>query len=342
MTVVYIFRSPGTGHSIETVFGSVANAQQRAGIRATSVFLPHVSRGLRSVWQNARFLCTLARNSPPNAIFHVTGDVHYAVLLLPRSRTVLTIHDGSLLMKNRHRPRRYAIFWLLWYGLPVWWVARLTVISEKSRQELIRCVGRTGRKATVIPNGYDPAFGWLPRPFCQRRPVLLQIGTAPHKNVHRLVAAIADLTCTLIVIGPLTDELRDALKTHRIDYRNHADLSKPELIAAYETADIVTFVSTYEGFGMPVLEANAVGRAVLTSDIEPLRSLALGAAHYVDPTDGAAIRAGVLRLIQDDAYRQTLLDAGRVNAQRFTAEYVAGQYCRLYAGVLLATSKAAL
>ena len=330
MNVVYLFRSPGTGHSIETVFGSIVAAQQQAGMSVTSVLLPHISRGLKSVWQNARFLHNLARNSPPDTLFHVTGDVHYAVLMLPRSRTVLTIHDGSLLKKNGHRPLRYAFFWLLWYCLPVWWVVKLTVISEKTRQELIQYVGRVGRKAVVVPNGYDPAFFQLPKLFCPNCPVLLQIGTAPNKNLHRLIAAVTGLPCTLVIVGPLTDELRNALKNHRIDYQNHVDLKQPDLISLYETCDIATFVSTYEGFGMPVLEANAVGRVVIASDIQPLRDIAPDAAQFVDPTDVAAIRAGILRLIQDDAYRQTLINAGWNNAQRFTAAHTALRYRLLY------------
>ena len=70
-----------------------------------------------------------------------------------------------------------------------------------------------------------------------------------------------------------------------------------EVVALYQSCDAVCFVSTYEGFGLPILKAQAVGRPVLTSDISPLREVAGEGALKVDPLDVAAIRSGLTRLI---------------------------------------------
>ena len=81
MTITYLVRSPGTGHSIEALFGSIQQEiDQQPGIRTSRVYLPRISRGWRSVWQNLRFVRTLKSD-----IFHITGDVHYTALALPRS-----------------------------------------------------------------------------------------------------------------------------------------------------------------------------------------------------------------------------------------------------------------
>ena len=326
MTITYLLRSPGTGHSLEELVGTVAYAVgQQPGVTTTIIRLPHISRGLWSVWQNSRFVNRLNAD-----VFHITGDVHYVALALPAARTVLTIHDCFLLKKNRHRPLRYALFWLFWYYWPIRRAGVVTVVSEKTRQELLRYIGPVARKAKVIPNGYDPVFVYSPKSFCQHCPTLLQVGTAPHKNLAHLIAAIEGTPCTLIIVGPLTDETVADLKQRRITYQQYETLSRSDVIQLYTACDIVTFVSTYEGFGMPVLEGNAVGRVVITSDISPMREVAAEAAHLVDPTSIDAIRQGLLRLTQDDVYRQQLIEEGLKNAQRYTIAIAADRYKTVY------------
>ncbi|MBD2751377.1 glycosyltransferase family 4 protein [Spirosoma validum] len=326
MIVTYLFRSPGTGYSIEGVFNSLLpEIKRQPDVLPMAISLPFISQGLRSVWRNLRFVARLKAN-----VVHVTGDVHYAVLALPRARTILTIHDCITLKNNHNRPLRYAIFWLLWYYLPIRQAAVVTVVSEKTRQELIQYVGPIARKAIVVSNSYDSALAYQPASVQNEPPVLLQIGTAPHKNLARLLAAIEGIRCRLIIIGPLTEILIDNLKQRRIDYRNYVNLDRTDVVQGYIDCDIVTFVSTYEGFGMPILEANAIGRPVITSDVSPMREVAGGAAHLVDPTDVAAIRQGVLQLIHDATYRQRLVNAGLKNARRYTTKAIAEQYVGLY------------
>ncbi|GAB4044452.1 glycosyltransferase family 4 protein [Spirosoma jeollabukense] len=325
MTVTYIVRSPGTGHSIEALFDSIQPEVEQQGIQTNTIQLPHISRGLRSVWKNLNFVKKLSAD-----VFHITGDVHYVALALPASRTILTIHDCRLLETNRNRPLRYAFFWLFWYYFPIKRAAIVTVVSEKTRQDLWRYVGRAARHVHVIPNSYDPLFTHHPRPFCTDRPVLLQIGTAPHKNLARLLAAIEEIRCTLVVIGPLTQSTIADLHQRRIQYLNHANISRSDVVQCYVNCDIVTFVSTYEGFGMPIIEANAIGRVVITANDSPMRDVADGAAHVVDPTDIAAIRQGILTLIQDATYRETLIQRGLQNARNYTVKTAATRYEALY------------
>ena len=326
MQITYLFRHPGTGHSIEGLFASLQQeVDQRSGLFTNRVYLPKISRGLWSVWLNLRFLRSLTAD-----VFHISGDIHYAALVLPAAHTVLTIHDCSTLETNRKRPLRFALFWLLWYYLPVRWAGVVTVVSEKTRQELIHYLGKVAQKVIVVPNGYDPGFDYCPT-TCQRHPpVLLQMGTAPNKNLSRLLAALEGIDCTLVLVGPLTKSLSNQLQIFRITYQQYENLNQAEVRQLYLACDIVTFVSTYEGFGMPVLEANAVGRVVITSAIAPMNDLFAGTAHFVEPTSIDAIRAGILRLINDELYRQTLIEAGRLNAQYYTVRQSADQYVSLY------------
>ena len=81
---------------------------------------------------------------------------------------------------------------------------------------------------------------------------------------------------------------------------------------------------------MPIIEANAVGRPILTSNIEPLTEVGGNSAYYVDPYDINAIRNGFISLMADKTLRIDLIERGLKNAKRFNAKTIAEQYSDLY------------
>jgi glycosyltransferase involved in cell wall biosynthesis len=97
---------------------------------------------------------------------------------------------------------------------------------------------------------------------------------------------------------------------------------------------MVVFASTYEGFGLPIVEANATGRPVITSNICSMPEIAGSAACFVDPSDCSSIRQGILRVMNDDGYRADLIGRGLENVKRFRADTIAAQYAALYQEVL--------
>lgn len=259
---------------------------------------------------------------------HVTGDVHYLTLLLDPKRTVLTVHD--LVMLGRLRGLARLVFWFLWYWLPVRRSRAVVAISESTRAALLASVRCDPAKVRVIHNNVSGEFRPAPHAFNAVCPRILQVGTAWNKNLGRVAEALAGLACRLVIIGPLSDEQVALLRQCDIDYENHVGLSRAALVAQYEAADMLLFVSTYEGFGLPIIEAQAVGRPVVTSNILSMPEVAGGAARMVDPFDVAGIRAGVQRIIDDPGYRDGLVARGFENARRFSAAHVAEQYAALY------------
>ena len=327
MNITLLFRRDGVGYSIENLFrGIVGQLDGSNENELQIVTAPCISHNLANVWKNI-----VRVRAYRNRAVHVTGDIHYAAIALRAKRTLLTIHDCVLLERNRSRPIRFALFWLLWYYWPIRKAGIVTTVSEQTRRDLCRYVGKMATKIKVIPNNYDPAFVHNPQPFDTDQPTLLHIGTAPHKNLNRLIDAIEGLSCRLVIVGKLSKSETDKLGRCRIDYQNHVAISRPELVALYNRCDLVTFVSLYEGFGMPIIEAQAVGRPVVTSQLSPMTEVGgVDGACYVDPADVATIRQGILRVWQDAPYRNQLIQAGARNAECYTVAKIAAQYAALY------------
>ncbi len=326
LRVTYFQRQPpASAFSIERVFAAVRQALPRDILPEVRI-CPFTSEGVAK-----RLLNLLAAPGHASEINHITGDVHYLALALPGRRTILTVHDTV----GPHCStgwKRLALV-LLWYRLPLRQVAAVTVVSEFSRRELLRCSPVSPHKVQVIHDPLPPGFAPYPRPFNTARPTLLQVGTRPTKNLGRVAESMRGLNCHLDIIGGVGESDRRLLESCSISYSAHQRLTDEEVVERYRKCDMVVFASTYEGFGMPIIEGNAVGRPVLSSNICSMPEVAGGAACLVDPFDSSAIRQGIQRIMHDRAYREKLIAAGFRNVQRFRPERIAAQYARLYRAV---------
>lgn len=261
-------------------------------------------------------------------IFHVTGHVHYAVLALPKNKTILTIHDLSFL-HNTGGIKRFVLK-KLFLDWPIKKLDLVTAISEKTKKEIIAYTHCAPNKIVVIPNPVSDAIQTLPKEFIHEEPSLLFIGTKANKNLVRCVEALKGLPVCLHIIGRLSPENIVLLNDKNIKYTNRVDITTEELIAAYQTCDIVLFPSLYEGFGLPILEAFKAGRPVITSNIEPMKSLAEDAALLVDPIDVSSIRQGIIALCNNAELRLTNVERGLMIAKKYTPAEIANQYEKIW------------
>jgi glycosyltransferase involved in cell wall biosynthesis len=279
-----------------------------------------------------RFRNGLAARQAHELVHHVTGDVHYLACFLPRSRTVLTIHDCSTLTHLRGTKRVVAR--LVWYWLPVRCASIVTTISEFSRQEVLQVTGCDPAKVRVVYDPLPPGFAPAPRPGRPERPVVLQVGTSPNKNVSRVAQAIAPLGCELWVVGHLDDQTARAFAELGLGYTVFPDVSDEKLIELYRRCDIAVLASTYEGFGLPIVEAQASARPVVTSNVCSMPEVAGEGACLVDPYDVESIRAGVKRVLTDTGLYESLVERGLRNVARFAPERIGAEYADLYRKLL--------
>lgn len=270
---------------------------------------------------------------------HIVGDVHFLALGLDPSRTVLTIHDCEF-MERATAVKRWLYLWL-WLRLPVARSRVVVVPSDAVVEDLRRYVRAAAAKLRVIPDPVSPAFdeAVAARPFVAERPRILHVGTRPNKNLERAIRALEGMPVRLVVLGPLDAAQRELLGRCGIGFEEHVDVPPDDVVRLYRDADLLLFASTKEGFGVPVIEAQAAGRPVVTSDLSPMREVAGDGACLVDPFDVGSIREGVRRVIEDAAYRERLVEAGRRNVRRFAAETVASSYAAVYDEVVAATSR---
>src|SRR5690606_1333289 len=138
------------------------------------------------------------------------------------------------------------------------------------------------------------------------------------------------ISCHLRIIGKPSHEQITFLQENAVDYSSVSSISAKQVANEYRNADIVIFASTYEGFGLPILEAQATGRPLVTSNISPMNCVAGNEAVLVDPFDVNSIRSGVVRLIENTAFRNQVVKAGLHNVERYRPNLIAQQYISLY------------
>lgn len=337
--VRYFFRRPNPAFfSIEKVFKQLISRLKEnygTGLQLDECYFPYYSKPV--YW----LLNVLFAKRNQTTINHVTGDVHYGVFGFSRKGIiVLTIHDTGLLKSFSKYDIRY--WWALyyWFKWPAQHADAVTVISEAARDELAQLIPGCSRKINVIPNFVDPDYFPVPFVFRSQKPVLLFVGTTLNKNLERMAEALSGLSVDLHIVGPLLPTQIECLQKWEISYTQQQSISAEQLRLNYVNCDIVVFPSTYEGFGLPILEGQAIGRPVITSNRSPMREVAGAGAELVDPFDVLSIRDAVLRLCTDSRRREILIQNGFQNVQRYNIDVVAAKYYQLY-HTLLQTKTAA-
>lgn len=329
LRVLHLMRKPQAGyHSFERLFATIRSALP-ADVEVRVIHCRYHTRGFFPRLANLIQALFIRAD-----VVHITGDTHYLALGLIGRRVFLTVHDLAPLHAKRGWQRK--LFQWLWYDLPGRIARQVTAVSAATREDLLAHTQMPSDKVSVIPNCVDPAFQPTFKDWPDR-PRILMVGTRPHKNLERMFVALRGFPVEVRIVGVLTPEQRTDLAASKIPYQELGRLDDDALLAAYQDCDCLAFASTQEGFGLPVLEAQAVGRPVLTSAIPALEEASGQAACLVDPQSSEAIREGFRRVLEDPAYRSGLVTAGFENVKQYLPDAVAAQYTAAYRSVVSGT-----
>ena len=112
-------------------------------------------------------------------------------------------------------------------------------------------------------------------------------------------------------------------------------MGNKEVFEHYVNCDIVCFPSLYEGFGMPIIEAQKVGRVVITSNLQPMCDVAGKGAILVNPYDYLDIRKAIIQVTQNAELRNRLIELGIKNTEKYSPETIADLYKQIYETTVL-------
>jgi glycosyltransferase involved in cell wall biosynthesis len=225
---------------------------------------------------------------------------------------------------------------------------RVITVSEASRAELVAELGIAAADVTVVHEAppdrpvVDPARdeGVLHALGVERPYVLAFSSASPTKNIPRLIDAFvaADLppSCRLLVVGrrPPDGSVERAAAAHPGRVLLTGFVPDEHVTIALRNATALAFPSTYEGFGLPILDAQHAGVPVACSTAGSLPEIAGGAAVLFDPASTADIAVALGRVVTDDATRAALVASGTRNAGRFSWSAAAAQTLDVYRAVI--------
>jgi glycosyltransferase involved in cell wall biosynthesis len=259
---------------------------------------------------------------------------------LARHKQIVCIHDTSVW----DYPASYTAPFRLCYKtlLPLLGcrAAALATVSHYSAAQLARHGVTARHEPTVIPNGHEHVLRWPRTGTGAAAPAgadfALVIGSlAPHKNLQmvlRLAELLRGSSITIAVAGAV-----DAAVFNRTELGGSGNvvwlgrLSDSELAGLLREALCLLFPSFVEGFGLPPLEAMAIGCPVIASDRASLPEVCGGAALYAPPDAPQAWHAALTRLRDNPRLRQSLIAKGHAQATRFSWQGSAEAYLGLMA-----------
>jgi glycosyltransferase involved in cell wall biosynthesis len=334
-----------------------------AALDNASEFIAYLATEETDDWVPERFLrrrvarnpflrlgCDLARKVRQDRpdLLHV----QYTAPLACPVPTVVSVHDVSFFEHPEFftRGRAAQLRWTV--RRTIRRAARILTGSEFSRRAISRTFGIHGDNILVIPNAAATMFRPLAREpviaaawsrFRIPSPFILTVGDLqPRKNQLGLIRAFAEMIRSrpqlphhLVLAGKETwfaPRIRKAAETSGVSERIHFTgfVSDTDLLQLYNACEFFIFPSFYEGFGLPVLEAMACGRAVACSKASALVEVVDAAAIFFDPHSTEETARAMLDLILDPQLRARMERLGLQRAAHFSWHKTARKTLEVY------------
>lgn len=278
-------------------------------------------------WTQIALSCEMLFRSP-DVLF---VPAHTVPLIHPR-KTFVTIHG----LEYEFCPEAYSFWERLYMRVSIRFSCRVAkaviCVSENTKRDVMRRYGVPEKKIQVIYEGFDRIADQTPRIQENHTPFLLFIGRLEaRKNIVRMIEAFDIVKQKYHIPHHLVLVGKPGYGYQKIKYsilhsQYSADIKEPGYVTEREkwdllrNADIFLFPTLYEGFGIPVLEAQSVGTAVVTSSTSSLPEIAGQGAVYVDPSSAEDMALGIWRILSDATLCEKVIEKGHENVMRFSWE----------------------
>ncbi len=290
----------------------------------------------REQWEIPRALKRMGSD-----LFHAPSFV--APLVVP-CKMVMTIHDLNHLVLPQYYTPLHQFYYQVIVRSSIHRSQYILTVSKFSKQEIVRALGLPADKIFVTYNGvsehYQPVHDPEALEYVRdiygltERFILCVSNNKPHKNVHQLVRAYcyADIDIPLVLACPIDRNLiriaENYGKKHKIFFSKF--IEEEHLPAVYSMTDLFVYPSTYEGFGLPPLEALSCGAPVVVARSSSLPEVVGDHAFFTNPFDFKAIAQALERGISDQETRNRLRDDGLRHAKKFSWERMTDDTLAVY------------
>ncbi len=267
----------------------------------------------------------------------------HTIPLIHPSRTVVTIHG----LEYEIRPEAYSAWERLYMHQSIkrscFWAQKIIAVSQNTKKDLLQIYKVPNKKVTVIYEGVNNNFQssvintQTKGKIKYQEPYLLFIGRLEkRKNIKGIIQAFEwlkkqyKLPHKLILAGKPGfgySQINNqwSLSPYKEDIILPGFVSEKEKINLMKSATVFLFPTFYEGFGLPILEAQSLGTPVITSNISSLPEVGQEAVAYCEPNEMLSIADTLYKVISQKDYRDDIIQKGYKNVKNFSWDKCAKQ-----------------
>lgn len=301
-------------------------------VQVKSITCPYTNEGIINKLRNIIWISKYR-----NEYVHFAGDLGYLSIFRKRKSYLITILD--LGMPGKYTGFKKFILDHIWYKQAVRRSFKSIAISEFTKRSICELFSHPNNIETKIQTigcpvnlSLEAAERDMRFPIDQNSKLkVLQIATSQHnKNISNSISALIGKNVEYHFVGLLKKEDEILLKKNFINYQVYKNISEELLRCLYKTCHLLLFPSLYEGFGMPIIEAQAHNCLVLTSNISPMKEVAGDGAILVNPYSIDSISKGIDQIISLPEIQEKLREKGNKNSRKYTPEIIGGMYIKEY------------
>lgn len=302
-----------------------------------------VNKMLPSIWRNRNIVNDLKRDKID--LFHGLSAEIPQGLKKNKIKSIVTVHDLIFLKfpELYKRIDRYIYNKKLTYAINN--SDKIVAISQQTKQDIVDLFNLPAHKIDVVYQGCHPSFKkqktaeekeLIRKTYNLPENFLLNVGSIePRKNALQIIKAIENIDIPLIIIGKPT-EYAEKIKSHIIEQKLDKRVflmqgfTMDELSTIYAMADIFIYPSTYEGFGIPIIEALYSKTPVITTRSGVFSEAAGPASIFVNPLDTEELQNAIITVLSSTENQISMKQCGSIYVQKFNDDVIANEWMKVY------------